>query len=559
MKRTLAIFLALLLIIIWLLTACNKEGGTIENDQDSFFSSDAESEILTLIDKFMKAVEKGNTKAYIKCLDPDVQTLIESGVNSLGNALGIDNAYGVSLSASTLLSAAFEDSSEIEVDFERGDIKSSSIDEDYASYYIEYSVKVESTYLDEPIEGACTVEFKLVQKEGAWYIQSMSEISDEVNTEILAGGLNILSGTSFSDGVAFVNYLNKEGNRECAAIDKTGKVLFIADDIYKSGYDYCYENGILVIDNLIYDKTGKIIASPEMSGYDELLTRNRNGYVLAMKKEESFSGDKYYIGVLDNKGEWAHPLSEEHPIVKAFQQENVDIDELYISAKYDYLSDTTLKIDIGWSVEKYYNIVLNELTDEYSHYVTDNYNLYQCDTAGNWTLILENVDIDYTFEDVFIGTEIEWEGNKVIKKGQKIFDYHGDVLTDLSDYQLDSLFSNHGPGEYYFNEHLLISVDNGSGAQYVCLFNKVGEPAFEPIRVGSRNDDYFPLDENGFVYELYDENTYSTIYKLYDYNGNVTEYTDIVKFGGFSEGLAVVENTAGQVYYINAQGEIVIK
>jgi len=72
-------------------------------------------------------------------------------------------------------------------------------------------------------------------------------------------------------------------------------------------------------------------------------------------------------------------------------------------------------------------------------------------------------------------------------------------------------------------------------------------------------DDYYPLDENGFVYKSVDENDYSIKYKLYDYSGNITEYIDVTDFYGFNEALALVKNAAGQYYYINIKGEKVIK
>ena len=548
MKRIISISLVFILLIS-MLTACGA------ND---------EKKALSRIDEFITALEKGDTKTYIKCLDPDIQTIIESGTNSLGSALGIDNAYGLSSSASSLLNSAMLESTDTKISFEQKEIKSSNITEDKASFYIVYAITIESKYLDTPAQGECTIEFKLVKKEGKWYIQGMSELSEKTDTDILAEGLNIKYGTAFSDGVAFVKYMDENENYKTAAIDTTGNILFEPDENFNLERATGYKNGIMVIDNLIYDKTGKIIASPEITGYDELLTGNCNGYVLARKKEESFSGDKYYIGVLNNKGSWEHSLSVDNPIVKEFEKEGADVGSLYIDSSYDYISDTTLKIGIGFSTERYYNIVKNELTNGYVYYESRNYQgqdagIYKYDLSGNRTLILKDIVGETFFENVFIGTALTWNEDGYVEGGYKIYDYNGNVITDLSNYKFASNWSNNGAGIYYVNEHLLIPMDNGSGSKYLCLISNSGKTAFEPIKMGS-GDDFYALDENGFVYKSVDENDYSNVkYKLYDYSGNITEYTDIAEFYGFNEGIALVKNAAGQYYYINIKGEKVIK
>ena len=548
MKRIISISLVFILLIS-MLTACGA------NDKEK---------ALSRIDEFITALEKGDTKTYIKCLDPDIQTIIESGTNSLGNALGIDNAYGLSSSASSLLNSAMLESTDTTISFEQKEIKSSNITEDKASFYIVYAITIESKYLDTPAQGECTIEFKLVKKEGKWYIQGMSELSEKTDTDILAEGLNIKYGTAFSDGVAFIQYMDENENYKTAAIDTTGKILFEPDENFNLERATGYKNGIMVIDNLIYDKAGKIIASPEITGYDELLTGNCNGYVLARKKEESFSGDKYYIGVLNNKGTWEHSLSIDNPIVKEFEKEGADVGSLYIDSSYDYINDTTLKIGIGFSTERYYNIVKNELTNGYVYYESRNYQgqdagIYKYDLSGNRTLILKDIVGETFFENAFIGTPLTWNEDGYIEGGYRIYDYSGNVITDLSDYKFASNWSNNGAGKYYVNEHLLIPMDNGSGSKYLCLINKSGKTVFEPIKMGSE-DDFYALHENGFVYKSVDENDYSNVkYKLYDYSGNITEYTDVADFYGFNEGLALVKNAAGQYFYINIKGEKVIK
>lgn len=567
MKRIISISLVFILLIS-MLTACGA------ND---------EKKALSRIDEFITALEKGDTKTYIKCLDPDIQTIIESGTNSLGSALGIDNAYGLSSSASSLLNSAMLESTDTKISFEQKEIKSSNITEDKASFYIVYVIKIESKYLDTPAQGECTIEFKLVKKAGKWYIYGMSELSEKTDTDILAEGLNIKYGTAFSDGVAFVKYMDENENYKTAAIDTTGNILFEPDENFDLERATGYKNGIMVIDNLIYDKTGKIIASPEITGYDKLISKNCNGFVLAMKTEESFSGDKHSLGVLNTKGEWEYPLSAENPIVIEFNKEdddlaNISVNQLSTAPKgagvysdvfvTETINNTVLRINGDILSDFFYDITTNTLVNapesDWVLYESRNYQgqdagIYKYDLSGNRTLILKDIVGETFFENAFIGTTLTWNEDGYVEGGYKIYDYNGNVITDLSDYKFASNWSNNGAGKYYVNEHLLIPMDNGSGSKYLCLINKSGKTAFEPIKMVS-GDDFYALDENGFVYKSVDENDYSNVkYKLYDYSGNITEYTDVAEFYGFNEGLALVKNTAGQYYYINIKGEKVIK
>ena len=549
MKRIVAIGLVFVMLLA-ILAGCSA------NDEDK---------ALSRIDEFISALEKGDTRAYIKCLDPDIQTIIESGTNSLGSALGIDNAYGLSSSASSLLNSAMLESTDTTISFEQKEIKSSNITDDKASFYIVYVITIESTYLDTPAQGECTIEFKLVKKEGKWYIQGMSELSEKADTDILAQGLNIKYGTAFSDGVAFIQYVDENENYKSAAIDTTGKILFEPDENFNLEGTPGYKNGIMVIDNLVYDKTGKVIASPEITGYDKLISENCNGFVLAMKTEESFSGDKCCFGVLDNKGEWKYPLSDKNPIAEVYSKQISEYGKQFSSIHIsEYISDTVLKISFGvvGTDEQYYNIVTNELTKGYFHYESRNYQgqdtgIYKYDLSGDRSLILKDIVGEIFFENAFIGTALTWNEDGYIEGGYKIYDYSGNVITDLSDYKFASNWSNNGDGKYYVNEHLLIPMDNGSGSKYLCLINKSGKTAFEPIKMESW-DDFYPLDETGFVYISKNENQGIT-YIHYDFSGNKIEYQDVMEFGGFSEGLALVKNSAGQYYYINVNGEKIIK
>ena len=358
--------------------------------------------------------------------------------------------------------------------------------------------------------------------------------------------------SSFSDGVAFIRLVDAEENRTRVAIDTAGNILFDIGEqmLFEMWGNNGYQNGIWVYDNQIYDKTGTVIASPEMTGYDRLLTNSFHGFVLAMKKEESFSGDKYLIGVLNNKGEWHYPLSENHPIATKCGS------YLESSSYYaEHIVDSIWAIGSPGSTEGYYNLTTNEFTSNYVHYdyasLWGKKGIYRYDTDGNATMILKDFVGDYLFENSFIGQYTNGESWSDYYDDFMLYDFHGNVLLDLSPYNIET---DDGYEAYFKNEHLLIPVDNETGAHYLCLLNKNGEQVIAPIRIES-NSWYYALEDYGFVFAIWENGT--TTYSLCDYNGNITELGSFWTFNTFTDGLALVSTEDGY-FYIDLNGNRVI-
>ena len=97
--------------------------------------------------------------------------------------------------------------------------------------------------------------------------------------------LNLTFATAFSDGVALVRYVDGEGAEHAAAINPEGDVLFeLPTDMPFDGPGY--KDGIRVVNDVIYDKTGAVIADPETTGYHTLMTGSCGGYVVAQMTEQ---------------------------------------------------------------------------------------------------------------------------------------------------------------------------------------------------------------------------------------------------------------------------------
>lgn len=406
--------------------------------------------------------------------------------------------------------------------------------------------------------------------------------------------LNLVAATSFSDGVAFVRYVDGEGVEHAAAINTAGDVLFeLPEGMPFDGPGY--KDGIRVVDNVVYDKTGAVIASPELSGYDMLLTGSCGGYVLAKKTEQvasvapedaeaaapSATGTATVtsttaptasstdteepapttetvvsIGVLDSKGEWKQPLSAEHPIAKAMAV------AVQPAAVLEYVAEGVLRVYVDLaSVPQYYHFADNTLTADYVRYASFGYTpeepagIYHMAKDGTKTLKLENIIADYFFADAFIGRSVTPPSiteTEATLGELKLYDYEGKELMDLSAYTI-------GGEAYYQNGYLTFPTTNEVGSRLLMVLGPDGKPVFEPIVLGMR-DRYYTPDLNGFAVENFTADGVAG-YRYYDYTGTVTVYENVTAFSGFFEGLAAVSLRGDDQhrYYINHRAEIVLR
>lgn len=380
--------------------------------------------------------------------------------------------------------------------------------------------------------------------------------------------LNLTYTSPFLDGVALVSYLGSDGVEKSAAINTKGEILFhLPEDMPLDGPGY--QQGIRVVGNLIYDKTGKVIANPADTGYDALLTGNCNGYVLAKKTDQPVlpapeaSGNPtetvptptgtVLVGVLNNKGEWVHEPSADHPVAKAMAAAKQPTEV------FTYVTEDVLRVSVdAESAPCYYHFKSNKLTADYVRYASGvdeeggiSY-VYRASTDGKREKIVKNMIGDYFFADAFIGRAVTPPTalEESVIGGYKLYDYTGKVLMDVSAYTFET--------SYYIKGFLLLITTDEVGSRQVVLLDKNGQPVMEPMAMGML-DVCYPPDDSGFV--LSTQGAEGMSYTHYDYKGNATPYTGLKNLAGFSEGLALatlLENP-DRFCYINQKGEIVIR
>lgn len=160
--------------------------------------------------------------------------------------------------------------------------------------------------------------------------QKQSELTNSKIKNIIAEGSIVIDGKDFSEGVAWIKLSHPSLKEIWACVDTSGKILF---NLQSNTIEPLtnFGNGVsLLSDNSIINKRGIIIASPEKSGYDELILTNdeKNDDLYNDKKSYDLYNDgfqkkgltvvkkfdnnqsKTLYGIIDNKGKWYLELTD---------------------------------------------------------------------------------------------------------------------------------------------------------------------------------------------------------------------------------------------------------
>lgn len=133
-----------------------------------------------------------------------------------------------------------------------------------------------------------------------------SSVSEEGKKPLITKNYNIIDGTDFSDGIAFIECKNGD----IFAIDTSGKKLFEIKDEDEVSYFWRFVDGVWINNDIMYDKQYSIIVSPESHGYDNVQYAPDGSYILVSKYVESYIGDQTLYGIINKNGEWEVELCE---------------------------------------------------------------------------------------------------------------------------------------------------------------------------------------------------------------------------------------------------------
>lgn len=259
---------------------------------------------------------------------------------------------------------------------------------------------------------------------------------------------------------------------------------------------------------------------------------------------ESFEGNSYSLGIVNEKGEIVMPLTSGFPW-----------DDMISYVQYYYWGDTYYELKCG--VDRYIldgtdKSLYNRLPDEFQILAYMDGKFFGTSSWRNFG-IYDFITDEYTIiDETRAPHEAKWDGAFWANCGcitDNCFWYKSEgsvygvdvnniiqVSYDLSNYAEPLVY-------YVTKDYICFSCDNGSGVKYLCLMNRYGTMEFSPWKIGTEYPDeadadvffddgkliayrYNSGEEKGLF--IYDVNTQETMtvaekeyqVKIYDFDTN---------------------------------------
>lgn len=372
----------------------------------------------------------------------------------------------------------------------------------------------------------------------------------EIETTEPKSSLPLFAAYDFSNGVALVQLYD---SRNWVLINTKGEVVYDAGNGTISGCEKA-KNGVIVLNNKLISTDGNLLASPETTGYDEIITPNEQiggDYFFVTKVSDTFQETATLIGIIDKTGQWVEQPRSDYPKFE------------YISS-CDYLGDNHYLFRFNKG-----NYVYNPITKK--GFSVEGYDsqydvIRYC--AGKGRLI--NYQGVYSLNDsgkkelMFEGNAFAQEQNcnaiyicNVEKENNGMYDFDGNKLIDLSKYNLAD------PNEEipaYCDGKVVVNVKNNQDNKFITVIDKSGNYLFEPIRKTNRYINGCTVISDGLIwYEA--DNSSATEYHYIDITGKDAFEPINAKFiRDFHDGLAMIitGNNKEPVYFIDKTGKRVI-
>lgn len=351
--------------------------------------------------------------------------------------------------------------------------------------------------------------------------QLLEEAESQEPIEDIPVSVELTNGSMFSDGMAWVKYIEQTGVEKIGVMNTEGEITpIIADEITRFGSDF--SNGYAYVNYedksnpsetlnqfVIVDSTGNIIGRSPSEGSYEILTGG-DGVFLVQQTVRSMTTNEMRIGLIDKDGNWiCEPTVQNVLSLSSAAQDNYQrgdvcylyhgehIFSAYYKSDFDYSGSNYLCIynaDTG-VVAEYENMKLScaGYTDAYVPYcfsdgkaiaVSDD-TVYCIYTDLTVTPILaDRPECDVYYQNgIFFTGERHYSGNgpsPYVENG-KFYNVDGSTLVDLSQYTLilDQAYELYR----YENGYAAILVYGEDYGWYLGIIDMDGKFTFEPLKV----------------------------------------------------------------------------
>jgi len=264
-------------------------------------------------------------------------------------------------------------------------------------------------------------------------------------------------------------------------------------------------------------------------------------YLTVGKLEESFSGNKLSIGMLNSKGEWVLPLSADYAVCKekdidktqyAFQ--NSEIIDFGNSFFYDIANDKLIDYIGIWSVTDDRILIIDNYDD-----IKCTYKFYDYDiSTGERTYMCES---SYPFN---AKTPTCHASTEDLDGVRKVFNQKYNLLEhNLSGYNIPD-----GEIRGANQDVIVFNAPNDEGDTYTIILNKDGSYVCEPYKYDKREDGVYNayFSENKIILKYNKTND-----RIIDRNtGEITTFDDSFEIVDYDTGNNLMLVKTNGAYYL---------
>lgn len=242
-----------------------SEEYSAESAIESITDKIEDEEIRNTINGFVKSINKKDKKDYLEYYHPDCREAVEKSEKAYAFSLAV-----MKKSNPMIMTRIILDKMDIDVSIKENSVRSQVVYEDEAIVFIEYKISYDSQNIDKPDIVEALIKYSLSESDGKWYITEFTELPLDYDVDIVTNGYDIIKGSNFNEGIAFIGYYKDKAKYTVGAIDIYGNLLFELTDFSEDDELPVIYGGMFLRGNVVYDDTGNIIASPDLSGYDEI-------------------------------------------------------------------------------------------------------------------------------------------------------------------------------------------------------------------------------------------------------------------------------------------------
>lgn len=337
---------------------------------------------------------------------------------------------------------------------------------------------------------------------------SITEIEPSKN----ACMVNLTNATSFSEGVAWVKFIDPDSDMEkIGLLGISGKITTSTDletlntfgSEFSNGYSYINIKQNDVESFVVMDTNGVITANSPKDGSSYRIVAGGDGVYLVYQMIRGMEANEDRYGFIDAKGNWITEPTSNNPLVYGYADVGYG-DELsyfylgehvflalmegYPYNRYAFYNLDTTKQEVYQNDKNVYFMDADGNPYEYSNGLVlhwDEKYVYSFDSAGKQILNMEltkegwGTEVRYS-EGVFFTGIVDFYDESVMKNSA-FYDLYGNKIIDFSKYTV-VLSDAHGFYEFH-NGVAAVKILGADGDYYIGHINLKGELLYDPIKI----------------------------------------------------------------------------